>query len=571
MSKKKQTAILGKVRGRRIGPHGSEAVHPSQWYPEAHPGRSQVPYLLHPISISRLTNAEIRRIWHSSDYQGRDFSPFDVSMIPSKYRLAQVLACGLKASVATYSQHWQGMYCDWTFNAHFERALSRCGRMAGGERFVKNAFATVVLFNTGYGGVFMEMLKNRRRLLPPSMGSLENLDMGTFENNLRSAIGAVLGGEYGVNVIRCSLGQNLVSDVNRECYEALHEIAFVPGMDPKGRITCILQIGLKKPQDRIAFAPELMDLAGAKIIERKSERRGADFTREVPVSVMSRFFAAVNHELKKTNLHGVIRTITVEGDTPEGKAKLAAMRYFINQGLQECYEDTLNAYKANLADGMTTHDYDTYQGIALFTRDLGQKVLKPREDAHKMVFLYVDLVALKELGVPIDVAEQTAGNAIQAGLNSVHLEGTTDIPAGQDLLYGSFCLTGPIHSAELMDNDAELQRGWGQGFWHILAPELPPTNKMLALVAIAAKNEQDAFIAEVQAMEERKSVNEIFWYKTWNHPQGKRLDVPQWISYAHVLEVVPIAHNSIPLRENALPEYLPEDHPLTDEFRLMLG
>ena len=76
---------------------------------------------------------------------------------------------------------------------------------------MKNAFATVVLFNTGYAGVFMDMLKLRRRLLPPSMESLENLDMGTFEHNLRSSVGAVLGGEYGVIVIRCSLAKPLAT------------------------------------------------------------------------------------------------------------------------------------------------------------------------------------------------------------------------------------------------------------------------------------------------------------------------------------------------------------------------
>ena len=571
MLEEKGTAILGNAKGRRIGPQGTESVHPSQWYPAAHPGRSQVPYLLRPISISRLTNAQIHKIWRSSDYQGHDFSPFDVSLIPNKYRLAQVLACGLKASVATYSQHWQGMYCDWTFNAHIAKALSLCGSMEGGERFVKNAFATVMLFNTGYGGVFMDMLKNRRRRLPPSMESLENLDMGTFENNLRSAIGAVLGGQYGVNVIRRSLAKNLANGINQKGYQALHELGFVEGMDPKGRITCILQIGIKQPQDQVFFAPEIMDLAGAKIIERKSERRGADFNREVPVAVMSRYFAAVNHELKKTGLHDVIRTITVEGGTPGGNVKLMSIRKYINQGLRHCFEDTITAYKANVDDGTTTLDFETYREIAQFTRDLGQKVLKPREDAHKMLFLYIDLAALKGRGIPIDIAEQTAGNAIQAGLNSVHLEGTTDIPQGQDLLYGAFCMTGPIHSAELMDNNAQLDRGWGQGFWHILAPDLPPTNKMLAVVAIAAKSEQDAFIAEIQAMDERKSVNEIFWYKTWNHPVGKRLDVPQWISYAHVLEVLPIPGNSVVMIENPLPEHLPEEHPLTGEFRLMFG
>ena len=89
---------------------------------------------------------------------------------------------------------------------------------------------------------------------------------------------------------------------------------------------------------------------------------------------------------------------------------------------------------------------------------------------------------------------------------------------------------------------------------------------MLAVIAISAKTEQDAFIAERQAMDERKSVNEIFWYKTWNHPEGKRLDIPQWISYAHVLNVIPIPGNSIPLREKQLPEHMPSEHPVTQQL-----
>jgi len=571
MTEETSITIWGKRDGRKIAAEGSSEVHRSQWYPGCHPGRSQVPYLLYPRSISNLTNALIRGVWQSGDYQGRDFIPFELTSVPNKFKLAQVLACGLKATVATYSQHWQGMYFDWTFNNRIEDAFSKLEVNASGERFVKNAFATVVLFNTGYAGVFMDMLRLRRKLLPPSLMSLENLDMGTFECNLRSAIGAVLGGHVGVNVIKQSLCSTLIEDRNQKGYEALRELSLVQGMDPCGRISCILQIGLKQSRHRKEYDQELMDLAAAKIIERKSERRNVDFSRKVPLGVMTRFFASFNHELRKTNLLDVVKTIVLEGNAPDGRTKLALMRESITQGLEKCSDDIVKAYDENIADGSTTMDFPSYKALADLTVDLGKKVLKPREDSHKMLFVYIDIEALHAWGIPMDVAEQGAGNAIQAGLNSIHLDGTTRIPEDQDLRYGAFCLSGPMHSAELLDTDEQLERGWGQGFWDILAPELPPTNKMLALIAVSAKSEQDAFIAERQAMDERKSVNEIFWYKTWNHPEGKRLDIPHWISYAHVLNVVPIPGNTEALKENPLPEHMPCEHPVAREFRQKLG
>ncbi|MFY9112174.1 MAG: hypothetical protein WAP34_09565 [Desulfomonilia bacterium] len=566
MTVEKKTGIMGNSKGRVIAPEGTEEVHRSQWYPEKHPGRSQVPYLLHPKSVSLMTNGLIRKIWRSSDYQGRDFAPFEITQVPNKYRLAQVLACGLKAAVATYSQHWQGMYFDWSLNSQIEEACSKMDTFTASERYVKNAFATVVLFNTGYKGVFMDMLRYRRRPVPPSMESLENIDMGTFECNLKSAIGAVLGGHVGVNVIKHTLSQELIKGRNKPGYELLKERALVEGMDPQGRITCILQIGFKKAQDRLVFDQEMMDLAAAKIIERKSERRNMDFSKKVPVPVMGNFYAAFNHELNLTGMRNVIRVITVHGDVPEGQSVLERIRGTISTGIEKCREDLLKAYNDNIADGTINMDFQTYKDTADLVVSLGLKVLKPREDAHKMLFVYIDLEELEAKGIPIDVAEQCAGNAIQAGLNSIHLDGTTNIPAGQDLKYGAFCLTGPIHSAELNDSDEFLLRGWGHGFWDILAPDMAPRNKMLAVIAISAKTEQDAFIAERQAMDERKSVNEIFWYKTWNHPEGKRLDIPQWISYAHVLNVIPIPGNSIPLREKQLPEHMPSEHPVTQQL-----
>ena len=90
---KEETGIFGKARGSRVGPHGTDSVHASQWYPAMHPGRSQVPFLRSPRVITGRMNAAIRAIWRASDYQGKDFSPFEVSSIPNKYKLAQVLAC----------------------------------------------------------------------------------------------------------------------------------------------------------------------------------------------------------------------------------------------------------------------------------------------------------------------------------------------------------------------------------------------------------------------------------------------------------------------------------------------
>ena len=89
---------------------------------------------------------------------------------------------------------------------------------------------------------------------------------------------------------------------------------------------------------------------------------------------------------------------------------------------------------------------------------------------------------------------------------------------------------------------------------------------MIVVIAISAKREQDAIIAEIQAMDERKSVNDVFWYRTWNHPKGKKLDLPQWISYSEILNTVPIPGNEIPLQEKDLPEHLPEDHPITQRL-----
>ena len=558
--------VLGNKNGRRIGPQGSAAVHPSQWYPAEHPRTSNIPFLVSPRSITRIQAAGIRRIWQAHTYQGRDFCPFEVSSVPNKYRLAELIACGLKASCATYSQHWQGMYFDWTFNEELERALASFTNLPWGERFVQNAFATVVLFNTGYHGIFMDMLRLRRRRIPPSMDSLENIDMGTFEHNLKSAVGAVLGGNVGVNVIKRGLARGLVEGGNREGYARLRQLSLLEGMHPEGNISCILQLGFKVPEERESFEPALMALAGAKIIERRSERRGVDFTRSVPQRVLHKFMAAFRRELKACALEDCVRMIMVEGDTAAGKEMLIKMRACISQGMSRCREETLAGYEANTAEGKTALDPDPYRMTADLTYELGLKVLKPREDAQRMVFVYIDLEALSRRSIAVETAEHYAGEAIQAGLNCIHLEGTTNIPAHEDLRYGAFCLTGPIHSCELNDTDAQLERGWGQGFWSILAPELPPTNKMLALIAISAKAETDAFVAEIQAMEQRKSINDIFWYKTWNHPEGKQLDVPHWVSFASELNVLPIPGNQVPMPEKPLPEHLPADHPLTREL-----
>jgi hypothetical protein len=567
----KVPTIIGKVQGRKIAPEGTEDVHRSQWFPAEHPGTCEVPYILYPRSIATKENILIRKIWMSSHYLGNDFIPFEIAAVPNKYRLAQVLACGLKASNATYSQHWQGMYFDWTFNELIRKSLGKFNEMTHGERFVENAFATVVLLNTGYGGAFMDMLRLRRKPIPPSLLSLEQIDMGTFEHNMKCAVGAVLGGHIGVNVIRHSLSKELIEGINREGYESIREQVILPGMDEMGRISTIIQIGFKQQQHRQEFDPELMKLAAAKLIERKSERRNVDFSRNIPYRIMMLFFQSFKRELKRSGLHEIIKTEIIEGDSEKGKDTLARIRDRINEGITSAADEIIKAYDKNLKEGMVDIDFDAYSGMANLVVDLGKKVLKPREDAHKMVIVYIDLEKLKTAGAPVDMAEHTAGEAIQAGLNSIHLDGTTYIPEEEDLRFGAFCLTGPIHAAECLDDDEQLNRGWGQGFWDIVNPELARRNKMLALIAISAKSEQDALIAERQAMEQRKSVNDVFWYRTWNHQGGKKLDVRRWISYADVIHTVPIPGNDLPFEERLLPEHLPSDHPITKELKRKYG
>ncbi len=559
--------IFGNKNGRRVGPENCESVHKSQWYPEKHPGTCQVPYLSHQISINEDENKTIREIWNAGEYNAHNFSVFDINEVPSKYKLAQVLACGLKATNATYSQHWEGMYFDWTFNNEMKDAIDKLNTLKNNECYVENAFATVVLINTGYKGAFFDMLRWRRRPVPPSMYSLENIDMGTFECNLKNAVCSVLGGEFGVNIIRQSFSEELIDTENKEGYDAIKKLITIEGMVPEGKIATIMQIGFKKPEHRRLFDRKMMDLAGAKLIERKSERRNADFSINIPESVMNNFFTAMNKELKKLNIDSIVKYITVNGDTTDGRDTLNDIRDMIVDGLDKIPEQLIAAYEDNLKDGLVDMDREQYVNIAHFTNAYGKKVLKPREDAHKMVFIYIEMDKLLNTGVTIDVAEHAVGDAIQAGLNSIHLDGTTEIPEGDDLKYGAFCLTGPLHSAEVNDTDAQLQRGYGHGFWDILAPELPHTNKMLALIAISAKREQDAMIAEKQAMEQRKSVNDIFWYKTWNHPQGKKLDVPNWISYAHLLHILHIPDNDIMIKEYTLPDQMPAKHPITEKFR----
>ena len=123
--KKRQehNGVLGNEKGRKIGPEGSPDVHRSQWYPLSHPRTSEIPYLLYPTRITQEQNDAIRKIWDSGLYGGKDFAPFDIREVPNKYRLGQVLSCGLKATCATYSQHWQGMYFDWTFNSECREAF----------------------------------------------------------------------------------------------------------------------------------------------------------------------------------------------------------------------------------------------------------------------------------------------------------------------------------------------------------------------------------------------------------------------------------------------------------------
>jgi hypothetical protein len=561
-----KSKVLGNEKGRRIGVEGTADVHRSQWVPREHPGTCQVPFLLYPLSVSHRENMVIRRIWKSSHYYGQDFTPFEITDVPDKHRLAQVLACGLKATNATYSQHWEGMYFDWTFNGNMREIIDEFSEMSGEERFVDNAFATVVLMNTGYGGPFMDMLRFRRMPIPPSMLSLEQIDMGTFEHNIKAAIGSVLGGAVGVNIIRHSLGAELINGANSKGYDRLKRMLLLPGMNPNGKIASIIQIGFKQQQDRVEFKKKHMDIAAAKIIERKSERRNVDFSRSVQPAVMFNFLRSFNGELVKNGVGDMVKTIVVNGGDDEGKKILDRIRERIDTGLSKTYDDMIRAYESNFSEGMIQATLEDYTNLAHMVVAMGKKVLKPREDAHKMIFIYINMEEAKRLGRPVDMTEHSIGEAIQAGLNSIHLDGTTDIPRGEDMRYGAFCLTGPIHSAECNDSVEQLERGWGHGFWDILAPELPETNKLIAVVALAAKSESDAMIAEVQAMEQRKSVNDIFWYKTWNHPGGKKLDVPQWISYGHVLHAAPVKGNDIPLQEICMPEYLPEHHPVSSVF-----
>ena len=564
---KNSSVVLGKRNGRKLGFAGSKEVHRSQWIPESHPGTNEIPYLLYPASITPEENNYIRYIWRSSEYSGKNFAPFELTEVPNKYKLGQILACGIKATCATYSQHWQGMYFDWTFNSKCKDAIEKLSEISPSETFSENAFATVVLINTGYQGVFMDLLSLRRRPIPPSIYSLEHIDMGTFEHNLKSAVGAVLGGHIGVNVIRRSLSKDLVEGPNQEAYEMLKKLVTVDGMDENGKIVTIVQLGFKQPFDRESFDPEIMQMAGAKLIERKSERRNADFSLEVPDEVLFRFVKTFNDTLRKYGVRDVTKMVVIEGNHWEGHLLLARIRDRINKGLDRAHTEVIQAYEKNLNNStFTFSDFESYKQTADMIVELGAKVLKPREDGHKMVFVAIDTQGLKQFGIAIDVAEQAVGEAIQAGLNSIHLDGTTDIPEGEDLRLGAFCMTGPMHSAELLDTDEDLARGWCRGFSDVLSPSIQPTDKMEAGIAICAKLEQDALIAEKQAMDHRKSVNDLFWYRTWNHPEGKRLDLPHWISFAGVLNVLPIEGNDIIIQEKDLPDYLPEEHPITSRI-----
>lgn len=564
---KDTSVIIGKEKGRLVAREGTAGIHVSQWVPKLHPGNNEVPYILYPRSVKFSENIKIRKIWESSDCNGKHFVPFDVSDVPGKYKLGQVLACGIKATCATYSQHWQGMYFDWTFNNQCREAVSQFKEFNANERFVENAFATVVIMNTGYGGAFDDLLRLRRRPLPPSLSSLEHIDMGTFEHNLKCAVGAVLGGNIGVNVIRQSLAGDLISGPNSKGYESIKELVMIEGMNTQARISSIIQLGFKKSEDRISFDRRQMDLAGAKLIERKSERRNADFTRKVSPRVMTRFFLSFNQELRKVGVKDVVKTVVIEGYSKVGNKILRKIRERIDSGVEKARQEILDAYDANFADDPIQHsDHTSYKQIADLIADLGKKVLKPREDGHKMVFVAIDMNKLKNQSLAIDVAEHALGEAIQAALNSVHLDGTTDIPPEEDLLYGAFCLTGPIHSAELTDTDEMLSRGWGHGFKDIFDPIFSSAHKMEAIISVCAKSEQDALIAEKQNIEQRKSVNDIFWYRTWNHPEGKKLDLPHWISFADVLHVIPIPGNDSTLQDKETPEYLPGENPITKKF-----
>ncbi|TAL38996.1 MAG: hypothetical protein EPN93_02660 [Spirochaetes bacterium] len=569
MDNKQKIPIWGKEKGRKIAIRGTDVVHPSQWVSGEHPGTCQVPYILNPRSLSHHENLAIRRIWRSSDYSGKNFSLFNITDVPSKYKLAQVLACGLKATNATYSQHWEGLYFDWTFNERMKAIVNEFKLFRQGERFVDNAFATIVLLNTGYSGPFMQMLNLRRKPMPPSMLTLEQIDMGTFEHNIRAAIGGVLGGAIGANVIRHSLARECIEGLNKDAYLELRRNLILearegnPGMNERGRVAVIIQIGFKGPEDRFTFSEHLMKLAAAKIIERKSERRNVDFDRDLDVTVLFNFKRTINNLFVRDGLEKIVKMIEVEGNTEQGRTVLNRIRDRIEEGLSKAHDDILESYEDNLRDGLIGPGRDGYNQMAGLVVGLGKKVLKPREDAHKMFFFYIDLDMLAKTALPIDMIEHSIGEAIQAGLNSIHLDGTTLVPTGEDLRFGAFCLTGPLHSAECNDSVEELERGYGKGFWDILAPDLPPVNKMVAIIALAAKSEQDAMISEEQAMSERKSVNDVFWYKTWNHPEGKKLDVRQWISYADMLNVVPIPGNDTALSDDPVPDILPADHPNT--------
>ncbi len=559
---------LGKSNGRKIGVEGCPEVHRSQWFPQSHPGTSEVPYLLYPTNITPEQNLAIRKVWSSGHYSGKDFAPFDVSEVPNKYKLGQVLACGLKATCATYSQHWQGMYFDWTFNSTCRDAFDGMSVKMADERFSENAFATVILINTGYKGVFMDILSLRRKPIPPSIYSLENLDMGTFEQNIKSAVCAVLGGGIGVNVIKYSLSNELTTGTNSEGYERLRQLVMLEGMDPEGRIVGILQFGFKHPEDRVSFTPGTAVMAGAKIIERKSERRNADFSLEIPPEVMDNFVKSFNEPLVRLGVKEAVKLLIMDGTQPKGRTLLALMRNRVKRGMDKACEEVIQAYDKNRADPrFSSQDFATYKQNAEMIIEFGKKVLKPREDGHKVVFAAIDMHQAQKRGLPVDVIEHAVGEAIQAGLNSLHLDGTTGIPEGDDLKYGAFCMTGPIHSAELLDSEEVLKSGVGIGFTDILRPAMSPGDKMQAIISICAKREQDAMIAEQQAMENRKSVNDIFWYRTWNHPEGKKLDLPHWISFAGTLNVVPIENNDTIQEEKHAPDHLPEDHPLTAQMR----
>jgi hypothetical protein len=559
--------VLGKRNGRKVALDGHAGVHRSGWYPEKHPGTCEIPYLLYPLSITEKQNRGIRHIWRSSFYKGKDFAPFNVKEVPGKYALGQVLACGLKASNATYSQHWQGMYFDWTFNTECREAFSKMREAEACERFSENAFATVAIISTGYKGEFMDILNLRHKPVPPSISTLENLDMGTFEHNLMCAVGAVLGGHIGVNVISHSLSADLIQGPNREGYEMLRELVMLPGMDQGGRIVTLVQLGFKQVEDRYFYEPAMMSLAGAKLIERKSERRNADFSRRVPDKVMDAFVDACNFTLSKRSVRQAVRMHITDGTTMKGKVLLSLIRNRVKRGMDKACAEVIEAYELNRDDPrFGSCDLTTYRQYTELIIEMGKKVLKPREDGHRIVFLAVDTDMARRYGLVVDVVEQAVGEALQCGLNSIHLDGTTGIPDGDDLRYGAFCMTGPIHAAEILDPEDLLQGGRSRGFTDLLSPDIRPGDRMQAVISICAKREQDAVIAERQAMEKRKSVNDIFWYRTWNHAGGKKLNLPHWISFANVLNVIPIEDNDVLMMEQALSEHLPEDHPVTEKI-----